>query len=328
MTVGSHPARNRVGGALRYAKASRGSNGLTLVRGGAGFSRYRHRLVSLPVAGSPRASIGELPRCEGVTVCPWLRVVFPRASASKRFAVIADVHGNALALEAVLRDAATRSVDYLINLGDNANGPLEPARAVGLLRGGGDAFHHVRGNGDRMVGDPASPATRSALFARDRLREDDLRWLRDLPRVMAHPDGWLAFHGSPTSDVAYVVETVLPTGLASRPRAEVAAILSPAQESLLLCGHTHLPRCVRLDDGRVVVNPGSVGLPAYDDSSPYPHRVEAGSPDARYAVIERGGARWNVELISVPYDFRAAAEQARTAGWDEWAYNLETGRCR
>ena len=55
-------------------------------------------------------------------------------------------------------------------------------------------------------------------------------------------------------------------------------------QSLILCAHTHLARAVRLRDGRLMVNPGSVGWPGYRDTHPFPHVIEAGTPDARYAI--------------------------------------------
>ena len=73
-----------------------------------------------------------------------------------QMAVIADVHGNAWALEAVLADIAHRGVKTIVNLGDNANGPLDPARSVELLRGCGAM--HVRGNGDRMTAEGGATA--------------------------------------------------------------------------------------------------------------------------------------------------------------------------
>ena len=106
---------------------------------------------------------------------------------------------------------------------------------------------------------------------------------------------------------------------------EIAARLGGADASLVLSGHTHVPRLVRIEDGRVVVNPGSVGLPAYVDTEPSPHAVENGSPDARYAIVRRDEAGWRVEFVSVPYDWRTAASTARAAGWAAWARYLETG---
>ena len=57
-------------------------------------------------------------------------------------------------------------------------------------------------------------------------------------------------------------------------------------QSLILCAHTHIARAVRLRDGRLIVNPGSVGSPGYRDNHPFPHVIEAGTPDARYAILE------------------------------------------
>src|SRR5690606_12579707 len=104
-------------------------------------------------------------------------------------AVIADVHGNAPALEAVLADIAARNISQTVNLGDNANGPIDPARSVALLRRSGAI--HVRGNGDRMVGEGGATARGSAQFARERLDAEAIAWLRDLPAI-AHGDGWTA----------------------------------------------------------------------------------------------------------------------------------------
>ncbi|EOW6434492.1 metallophosphoesterase family protein [Cronobacter turicensis] len=55
--------------------------------------------------------------------------------------------------------------------------------------------------------------------------------------------------------------------------------------SLILCGHTHIPRSVEISSTCLIVNPGSVGLQAYDDEHPFFHKMEAGSPHARYAIL-------------------------------------------
>ena len=49
-------------------------------------------------------------------------------------------------------------------------------------------------------------------------------------------------------------------------------------QSLILCAHTHIARAVRLGDGRMVVNPGSVGVPGFSYNVPFPHLIEAGTP--------------------------------------------------
>ena len=83
---------------------------------------------------------------------------------------------------------------------------------------------------------------------------------------------------------------------------------------VILCGHTHIPRAVRLRDGRLIVNPGSVGL-----------QVNHGSPDARYATIELRGGKYYPSFHAVPYDHFAAARQAEANGFPEWRDALVTG---
>jgi len=122
------------------------------------------------------------------------------------------------------------------------------------------------------------------------------------------------------------METVDRAGQRPANYEEVVDRAGDAQASLILCGHTHVPRSMQLDDGRLVVNPGSVGLQAYDDDLPYPHKAENGTPHARYAVVERTGAGWSVEHYAVAYDWQAAAEVAARHGREDWAYALRTGR--
>ncbi len=243
---------------------------------------------------------------------------------AREIAVIADTHGNAWALEAVLADITRRGVTTIVNLGDDANGPLDPLRTVALLRASGAV--HLRGNGDRMTGEGGPTARRSALFARARLDDDALRWLRERP-MQAHGDGWLAFHATPRSDEEYFLENVAAGKTVLAPRAEIAVRLGPVEASLVLCAHTHIPRLVRLADGSTILNPGSVGLPAYEDDAPTPHVVENGHPHARYAIVRRDSAEWRAEFHAVPYDWATAAATARAAGWPRWAHYLETGRC-
>ncbi|MGH2896718.1 MAG: metallophosphoesterase family protein, partial [Solirubrobacteraceae bacterium] len=91
------------------------------------------------------------------------------------------------------------------------------------------------------------------------------------------------------------------------------------------CGHTHLPRLLPLADGTIVVNPGSVGLPAYADDTPWPHLMESGSPHARYALLRRRVAGWEVELRAISYPWDQAAATALARGREDWAVALQTG---
>jgi diadenosine tetraphosphatase ApaH/serine/threonine PP2A family protein phosphatase len=99
-------------------------------------------------------------------------------------------------------------------------------------------------------------------------------------------------------------------------------------QPLILCGHSHIARAVRLSDGRMIVNPGSVGSPGYRDVHPFPHLMEAGTPDARYAILEFEGGIWRATFRHVPYDHEAMAALARRNGQPELASALATGWIR
>ena len=136
-------------------------------------------------------------------------------------------------------------------------------------------------------------------------------------------------HGSPRSDVEYFLETLEEGVVRLATAAEVDTRLSGEPAPLVACGHTHVPRAVRTASGLLIVNPGSVGLPAYDDDHPLPHssyhRIETGSPDARYAVVEKVDGQWRYEPISVAYEFEPMAALADHNGRPDWAHALRTG---
>jgi putative phosphoesterase len=245
-----------------------------------------------------------------------------------RLAAIADIHGNCLALEAVLADIRRLGIDTVVNLGDHLSGPLEARRTADLLMACN--FPSIRGNHDRWLIEknpaemgPSDKAAHAQLDAAHRA------WLAALPATLVFRDEIFLCHGTPASDTIYWMEQVSASG-----RVEMASIedIEAAAESIdrpvILCGHTHIPRVVRLRDGRLIVNPGSVGCPGYTDDEPVHHVVQAGTPDACYAVLEKQSGRWSVAFRHVPYDNLAAAEMARAANRPEWASALATGWIR
>ena len=98
-----------------------------------------------------------------------------------RLAVIADIHGNCLALDAVLADIARRGVRDIVNLGDVASGPMRPRETVARIIGAG--IPTVRGNHDRWVAEGTTGG--SDAFARDRLDPAQRAWLGALPVTLA-----------------------------------------------------------------------------------------------------------------------------------------------
>ena len=92
--------------------------------------------------------------------------------------------------------------------------------------------------------------------------------------------------------------------------ADIERAAAGIPQSLILCGHTHIARAVRLGDGRMIVNPGSVGSPGYRGIVPFRHVMEAGTPDARCAILELWQEQWHVTFRHVPYDHNAMAALA------------------
>lgn len=229
-----------------------------------------------------------------------------------RIAVISDIHGNRLALEAVLADIETHGVDMTLNLGDLVSGPLEPAETADLLL---DCdFPTVRGNHERIViaGEGLAGVDR---FARENLKPRHLDWLARLPTTLSISHDLFMCHGTPKDDNTRWLDanwhgrdTTLPD------EGAVAAEAEGFDYPVLLCGHTHIARSVRLRDGRLIVNPGSVGL-----------QMVHGSPDARYAILDRRADRWSTMLCAIPYDHVGAAAQAKRNGFPNWVPALTTG---
>ncbi len=242
-----------------------------------------------------------------------------------RFAAIADVHGNHLALEAVLADINALGISDIVNLGDMASGPLDAGRTMDRLMAI-DAVH-VRGNHDRWLID--RPLEKMGAWERPaypQLNSTHLDWLGRIPATLVYRDQVFLCHATPNDDNVYWLDAVTPEGAVTI--APLAAIEKEAEgiaQKLILCGHTHVARAVRLRDGRLVVNPGSVGSPGFSYNVPHSHRIEAGTPDARYAILELTPAGWSVTFRHVPYDNEAMAALARRNGDAEFAAALAMG---
>lgn len=240
-----------------------------------------------------------------------------------KFAAIADVHGNRHALEAVLADIAGLGIDEVVNLGDHVSGPLEAARTADLLIERG--FPSVRGDQDRILVELWQAGT-SARSDFQQLERKHFDWMASMPATLTYRDEVLLCHGSPGNDAAFWLDhiaddgTVRPSGIDA-----IEAEAEGIDARLILCAHTHIPRIVRLRDGRMVVNPGSVGLPGYDGTTPVSYVVEVGTPHACYAVLEQAGGRWLATFRYVPYDTTAMVELARSKGMRAWASAIATG---
>jgi predicted phosphodiesterase len=238
-----------------------------------------------------------------------------------RIAILTDIHGNLPALEAVIADADAQGCTAFANLGDSLSGPLWPAETADLLIA--RDWPTIAGNHERqLLTIDRARMNASDAFARDALEDRHLSWLASLPPTRALSPDILLCHGTPTDDLEHFLHTVAGGGVRDASDAELVDRAGDRHEAMILCGHTHLPRVVTLADGRIVANPGSVGLQAYDDDHPEPYRVENGDPLARYAIVDGK----EVTLRAIAYDHELAARRAEANGRPDWAIGLRTGR--
>jgi putative phosphoesterase len=240
-----------------------------------------------------------------------------------KLAVLSDIHGNLPALEAVVADCAHRGVDAVVNLGDSLSGPLLPRETAQYLMA--QDWAHLAGNHERQILDDVVPRGASDEYARAQLGAAELQWLAGLRHRQDYDDDVLLCHGTPASDLVYLLETVQGDRLRVASARELEERLDGVGAALVVCGHSHVPRSARSVRGQLVVNPGSVGLPGFFASEPHPHVVENASPDARYAIVERRRGVWTSSLIAVPYEFEPMVQLALTRHRAEWASALRSG---
>jgi predicted phosphodiesterase len=239
-------------------------------------------------------------------------------------AVLADIHGNSMALEAVLADAKKRGLTKFANLGDTFYGPLDPAGTWSILKD--MDIPTILGNQDRILIEDNPENTPALQAARTALGNMGLAWLETLPPTLILNETILLCHGTPESDTTYLLEDVA-TGL-PLPRSciDILDDLMPTARNctLVLTGHSHHAGRISCQ-GVTIVNPGSVGLPAYDDDTP-PHKMTSGSPHARYAILSPNSAGWKTEFIEVEYDWEAVSRLAQANKREDWARWLLTGQ--
>jgi predicted phosphodiesterase len=241
-----------------------------------------------------------------------------------RLAVISDVHGNLLALEAVIADIGARGVDATINLGDCVTGPLWPGETAEYLAA--LAFPTVRGNHDRwMLDGETNDLAETDRFVRAVLSDEQRHALHALPPTIEIRDDILAVHGTPTDDCTFLTEEVYHHRIIPVAREVIRDRLGAAtSRAAVLCGHSHRQSVTQMPGGPLILNPGSVGCPVFADV-PTASSLEPRSPHARYAILTRRGDRWAAEFYALDYDWDRAALRAEECGFPKWAEALATG---
>ena len=230
--------------------------------------------------------------------------------------------GNRWALEAVLQDIDRRGIQQIVNLGDHLTGPLDPAGTADLLIA--RKMVNVCGNDDRELFLPQEKRSLSQNYTCTQLTPAHFAWLRSLPDTTVIADGLFVCHGD-LFDAQYLLEEVTPSGVFLRNTSAIEKSCAEIPQPVILSGHSHIPRTVFLPQGKLLINPGSVGMPAYSMET---YGMESGSPHARYALLHQKQHGWQVEHIQVPYAWDRAAQVARGNQRADWVQLLTTGRER
>lgn len=225
----------------------------------------------------------------------------PRSGRPVRVAVLADVHGNVPALDAVLDDVASEGVDEvlvggdLVGRGPQGSAVVQRIRKLGLASIGGNHEDYLLAF--RRGGIPADWRTAeewaAARWMAAELDGEDAAFIEALPFSLARP-GLRLVHGTPKSNRQGIGPWT--------EDAELSRQLGRVEERLLVCAHTHRPLVRELAEG-MVVNVGSVGLPFNGDRR------------AQYAIFERHGDGWTVEPRQVTYDLEETFRIYETSGF-------------
>ncbi|MBS1531782.1 MAG: metallophosphoesterase family protein [Bacteroidetes bacterium] len=244
----------------------------------------------------------------------------------KTYAIISDIHGNSLALRAVLNDIKSRGIADIINLGDHFFGALEPEETAAVLRE--NPMLCISGNTDREILQAID--TDFTKDGMDRIKADlsqqSISWLRKLPKTSTHDGLFFVCHGTPESDDAYLLEKVTAHGVFIYNDEDLVERTKHIKERIVLCGHSHVNRVIYLSNDKIILNPGSVGLPAYLGTGEHRFAMESNTPHAKYAIVRADGDNIDIEQVLVAYDWHKASENARKNGNKKWANFLLYGR--
>ncbi len=237
-----------------------------------------------------------------------------------RIAIISDIHGNFIALQAVIAEIEKEHVDQIVCLGDVAfNGP-QPRQVIQRLKE--FACPVVMGNTDEFLFNLPTPEPNNendqrivdvVHWAIAQLSPDDVAFVKTFqPRVELSLENGklLCFHGSPNSNKDLI--------LATTPDAELARFFDHYRSAVMAGGHSHTQMFRRYLDA-MLINPGSVGMPFERDAT---GRVQQRSPRAEFAILNASGSNLSVDLRRVTFDLDALLRAARANGMphvERWA---------
>lgn len=229
-----------------------------------------------------------------------------------RVAILSDIHGNAVALEACLADlTASGGAERIVAAGDLCMDGPRPRKVLKRLKAAG--AHVVRGNTDRMIAldDPMhydEPERDAIMWQRGALGQDWVAWLGAAPMTVAigtSADGLLITHATPAKDDEHVWPDASDE--------QLERITAGVVQRTIAFGHLHVPY-VRTWRDRMFVNVASAGLP------------KDGDPRAHYVILTQQNGGWSVRSRRVPFDVGKVERQIRKSGMPHIAERIDVLR--
>ncbi|MEK4511983.1 metallophosphoesterase [Paenibacillus anaericanus] len=243
---------------------------------------------------------------------------------TQSIAIISDIHSNSIALEAVLKDISARDIKLIVNLGDSLFGPIDPVGTARLLMNNTDVIN-IMGNCDQILLKEESDSA-TYKFVKPFINDEIKQWIRSFKTTWEF-ETILFCHGTPFSNEQYLLEEVNEMGVQYKNQQQLSMELEEVPHHYIFCGHSHVFRTIYLPSGKLIVNSGSVGLPAYDDEAPFPHVMESNSPYADYVIAHKTeDGNWSIEHIMIHYDWDKASSIAEDNGRRDYAFAIKTGR--
>jgi len=240
-------------------------------------------------------------------------------------AIISDIHGNSWALKEVLKDIKAKGIEVIINLGDSIYGPLDPKGTFNLLTD--NNVISISGNQDRIILENLNSKSEieTLEYVKAQIDNNIIDWLKLLPFDYVFENMIYCCHASPDNDSTYLLEKLQPNCVSVKNNIEIDKKLKNIKQKIVFCGHSHVPRTVETIT-KTIINPGSIGLPAYDDDLPILHKMESFNNYAKYSILTKKGNIMKIEQVTIPYDFEKAAARAESNNRNDWAKWIRTGR--
>lgn len=224
-----------------------------------------------------------------------------------KIAVFSDVHGNYLALEAVLHDIERKKADLVFCAGDLVGMGVFPNDVIRMIRE--RHIPTILGNYDEAVGyylpnsgsscedsQSAKMGRRTLAWTKQQVNPENKAFLRGMLsriKLKLYNKNILIVHGSPARNTEYYDE--------SYPESSIKRVMELESTDILICGHTHIPVCKRIGR-KYFINAGSVGYP------------KDGDPRAAYVMIDITEETVETEIIRVEYDLERTIEAMELTG--------------